>query len=185
MLNVFLTSFNKATKIQLQRLICFMQRYRFNSLSLSTLFQLYRTIQSLKIYSKLLSCNHTVMTFTLTVIIYSLRRSTMSNLDSLPYFSLGCVMEGLNQLFQCLFAVSLQHVQLSPGEAWTEDIYKLVSPNPMTVDICNIKFFFFFLYLKVIQTSCLHFVKSCKEHLFSLNLSYFKQVKRRNQIFLF
>ncbi|GFO22775.1 mitochondrial intermediate peptidase [Plakobranchus ocellatus] len=53
------------------------------------------------------------------------KRSTMSNMDSLPYFSLGCVMEGLNQLFQCLFAVSLQHVQLSPGEAWTEDIYKL------------------------------------------------------------
>ncbi|CAL1545559.1 unnamed protein product [Lymnaea stagnalis] len=53
------------------------------------------------------------------------QRSAMANMDSLPYFSLGCVMEGLNQLFQCLFAVALQHVEMEPGEAWTEDIYKL------------------------------------------------------------
>ncbi|XP_013074973.2 mitochondrial intermediate peptidase-like [Biomphalaria glabrata] len=49
----------------------------------------------------------------------------MSNMESLPYFSLGCVMEGLNQLFQCLFSVSLQHVEMELGEAWAEDIYKL------------------------------------------------------------
>ncbi|BFZ00652.1 hypothetical protein BsWGS_03690 [Bradybaena similaris] len=53
------------------------------------------------------------------------KRSAMSNTDSLPYFSLGCVMEGINQLFQCLFAVSLQHVEMEPGEAWHDDIYKL------------------------------------------------------------
>ncbi|XP_005107555.1 mitochondrial intermediate peptidase [Aplysia californica] len=53
------------------------------------------------------------------------KRTAMSNMDSMPFFSLGCVMEGLNQLFQCLFAVSLHHVQMEPGEAWTEDIHKL------------------------------------------------------------
>lgn len=53
-------------------------------------------------------------------------RSSLSNIECLPYFSLGCVMEGLNQLFQCLFGVSLQHVEIEPGEAWTDDIYKLV-----------------------------------------------------------
>ncbi|XP_059173011.1 mitochondrial intermediate peptidase-like isoform X2 [Physella acuta] len=53
------------------------------------------------------------------------KRSAMSAMDSLPYFSLGCVMEGLNQLFQSLFAVSLQHVEMEQGEAWAQDIYKL------------------------------------------------------------
>uniref|UniRef100_A0A0B6ZZD4 Peptidase M3A/M3B catalytic domain-containing protein n=1 Tax=Arion vulgaris TaxID=1028688 RepID=A0A0B6ZZD4_9EUPU len=53
------------------------------------------------------------------------KRSTMSNMNSLPYFSLGCVMEGLNNLLQCLFAVSLQHVEMELGEAWNDDIYKL------------------------------------------------------------
>ncbi|KAH9505407.1 hypothetical protein Btru_057187 [Bulinus truncatus] len=53
------------------------------------------------------------------------KRCGMTNMESLPYFSLGCVMEGLNQLFQCLFAVSLQHVEMEPGESWSDDIYKL------------------------------------------------------------
>lgn len=60
----------------------------------------------------------------------------MSNVDSLPYFSLGCVMEGINQLFQCLFAVSLQHVEMEPGEAWHDDIYKLVHTRRFQVYVC-------------------------------------------------
>jgi len=53
------------------------------------------------------------------------QQTTISQQDSMPYFSLGCVMEGLNKLFQSLFAVSLEHVQLEEGEAWAENIHKL------------------------------------------------------------
>lgn len=53
------------------------------------------------------------------------QKVSLTHMDSMPYFSLGCVMEGLNHLFQCLFGVSLQHVEMEPGESWSQDIYKL------------------------------------------------------------
>ncbi|XP_033761242.1 LOW QUALITY PROTEIN: mitochondrial intermediate peptidase-like [Pecten maximus] len=55
-------------------------------------------------------------------------RQLVSNLRSyevMPYFSLGGCMEGLNNLYNCLFNVSLKDVQLENGEAWVKDIHKL------------------------------------------------------------
>ncbi|XP_056646897.1 mitochondrial intermediate peptidase [Diorhabda sublineata] len=42
-----------------------------------------------------------------------------------PYFSLGACMDGLNNLFSALFGVQLVNSDLSPGESWSPDIYKL------------------------------------------------------------
>ncbi|KAK6173536.1 hypothetical protein SNE40_016967 [Patella caerulea] len=45
--------------------------------------------------------------------------------DIAPYFSLGACMDGLNNLFQNLYGVSLQRVDMAPGEVWTSDVHKL------------------------------------------------------------
>lgn len=45
--------------------------------------------------------------------------------ELLPYFSLGCCMEGLNNLFRCLYDVTLQHVETHPGEVWSYDVHKV------------------------------------------------------------
>lgn len=42
-----------------------------------------------------------------------------------PYFSLGGCMEGLNNLMQALYGITLQNTELEPGECWSNDIYKL------------------------------------------------------------
>ncbi|XP_055798414.1 mitochondrial intermediate peptidase-like isoform X6 [Salvelinus fontinalis] len=43
-----------------------------------------------------------------------------------PYFSLGACMEGLNMLFSQLLGVSFQNEQPMAGEAWSEDLRKMV-----------------------------------------------------------
>ncbi|OWF56707.1 mitochondrial intermediate peptidase-like [Mizuhopecten yessoensis] len=55
-------------------------------------------------------------------------RQLVSNLKSyevMPYFSIGGCMEGLSNLYKCLFNVTLQNVKLENGEAWAKDIHKL------------------------------------------------------------
>lgn len=41
------------------------------------------------------------------------------------YLSLGACMEGLDNLFQSLFDVSLEVVETEPGELWCNDVFKL------------------------------------------------------------
>jgi len=36
-------------------------------------------------------------------------------------------MEGLNNLFRCLYDVTLQPVETEQGEVWSFDVHKLVS----------------------------------------------------------
>ncbi|XP_050515762.1 mitochondrial intermediate peptidase [Diabrotica virgifera virgifera] len=42
-----------------------------------------------------------------------------------PYFSLGACMDGLNTVFEALYGVQLVISELSPGECWSPDVYKL------------------------------------------------------------
>ncbi|XP_073989933.1 mitochondrial intermediate peptidase [Rhodnius prolixus] len=42
-----------------------------------------------------------------------------------PYFSLGTCMEGLNNLLQQIFGISLVNDKINNGEVWASDIYKL------------------------------------------------------------
>ncbi|KAL3847534.1 hypothetical protein ACJMK2_018439 [Sinanodonta woodiana] len=42
-----------------------------------------------------------------------------------PYFSLGCCMDGLSNLFHQLYDITLQPVRLEKGETWSYDVYKL------------------------------------------------------------
>lgn len=42
-----------------------------------------------------------------------------------PYFSLGTCMEGLNNLMNNLYNISLINDELAPGEVWASDVYKL------------------------------------------------------------
>jgi hypothetical protein len=42
-----------------------------------------------------------------------------------PYFSLGTCMEGLNNLMNNLYNISLINDELAPGEIWAPDVYKL------------------------------------------------------------
>jgi Zn-dependent oligopeptidase len=42
-----------------------------------------------------------------------------------PYFSLGTCMEGLNNLMNSLYNISLISDELAPGEVWASDVYKL------------------------------------------------------------
>ncbi|TMW45359.1 hypothetical protein DOY81_009559 [Sarcophaga bullata] len=45
--------------------------------------------------------------------------------EFLPYFSLGGCMQGLDNLMQSLYGISLQNTEMEPGESWHNDIYKL------------------------------------------------------------
>lgn len=42
-----------------------------------------------------------------------------------PYFSLGGCMEGLNNLMQSLYGITMENTEMAPGESWAPDIYKL------------------------------------------------------------
>ncbi|GLV37723.1 uncharacterized protein CBL_13996 [Carabus blaptoides fortunei] len=42
-----------------------------------------------------------------------------------PYFSLGACMEGLDLLMKSLYGVSFVHTELTAGESWSMDVYKL------------------------------------------------------------
>ena len=42
-----------------------------------------------------------------------------------PYFSLGCCIEGLSNLFNSLYGITLKNDLIQFGEIWTEDTYKL------------------------------------------------------------
>ncbi|ESP04365.1 hypothetical protein LOTGIDRAFT_198714 [Lottia gigantea] len=42
-----------------------------------------------------------------------------------PYFSIGTCMDGLNNLVQSLYGVTLKHVEIGKGETWNFDVYKL------------------------------------------------------------
>lgn len=53
------------------------------------------------------------------------RQCNISHANLAPYFSLGCCIDGLNNLFKCLFDVTLQHVDTVRGEVWTSDVKKL------------------------------------------------------------
>ncbi|GAB1606399.1 mitochondrial intermediate peptidase-like [Argonauta hians] len=52
-------------------------------------------------------------------------RCNVNNNELAAYFSLGCCMEGLNNLFKCLFDVHLQPVGVEHGEVWSYDVCKL------------------------------------------------------------
>ncbi|GBP49134.1 Mitochondrial intermediate peptidase [Eumeta japonica] len=49
----------------------------------------------------------------------------VANSDFSPYFSLGGCMEGLNMLCQELYGITLQHEEITSGETWSPDVYKL------------------------------------------------------------
>ncbi len=51
----------------------------------------------------------------------------INSMELAPYFSLGCCMEGLSQVFEALFGVTLQYTQPQYGELWSYDVHKLVS----------------------------------------------------------
>jgi intermediate peptidase len=50
----------------------------------------------------------------------------VNNTTLSPYFSLGCCMDGLDQLFRAIYGVSLQYVEAEYGELWSYDVTKLV-----------------------------------------------------------
>ncbi|XP_029634269.1 mitochondrial intermediate peptidase [Octopus sinensis] len=52
-------------------------------------------------------------------------RCNVNNTELFAYFSLGCCMEGLNNLFKCLYDVHLQPVEVEHGEVWSYDVCKL------------------------------------------------------------
>ncbi|CAH1175721.1 unnamed protein product [Phaedon cochleariae] len=49
----------------------------------------------------------------------------VSSKEYSPYFSLGACMDGLNNLFQSLYGIQLVNFELSTGECWSPDVYKL------------------------------------------------------------
>ncbi|KAI5706796.1 hypothetical protein M8J75_011389 [Diaphorina citri] len=49
----------------------------------------------------------------------------LTGIDFAPYFSLGTCMEGLNNLFNKIYGITLQHVEANNGELWSSDVYKL------------------------------------------------------------
>ncbi|KAK3605604.1 hypothetical protein CHS0354_027266 [Potamilus streckersoni] len=58
----------------------------------------------------------------------AVRRQEECNVKSnevAPYFSLGCCMDGLSNLFYQLYDITLQPVRLEKGETWSYDVYKL------------------------------------------------------------
>ena len=62
-------------------------------------------------------------------------RRTLFNTDRsefLPYFSLGACMDGLNVLTQQLYNIELVPDEISPGEVWNSDVYKL-SGNSLNI----------------------------------------------------
>lgn len=48
-----------------------------------------------------------------------------TGIDFAPYFSLGTCMEGLNNLFEKIYGITLKHVEANSGELWSSDVYKL------------------------------------------------------------
>ncbi|KAL1461836.1 hypothetical protein WDU94_013704 [Cyamophila willieti] len=49
----------------------------------------------------------------------------LTGIDFAPYFSLGTCMEGLNNLFEKIYGITLKYVEANPGELWSSDVYKL------------------------------------------------------------
>ncbi|XP_063225644.1 mitochondrial intermediate peptidase [Bacillus rossius redtenbacheri] len=45
--------------------------------------------------------------------------------DYSHFLSLGACMEGLDLLLRRIYGISLENVQVEPGEAWADDVYKL------------------------------------------------------------
>lgn len=45
--------------------------------------------------------------------------------DYAPYFSLGCCMDGLNEIFRALYGVYLETEDVKAGEVWHADVVKL------------------------------------------------------------
>ncbi|KAG7205671.1 hypothetical protein KM043_007621 [Ampulex compressa] len=63
-----------------------------------------------------------------TVYFSSLARRTWldtSNAEFAPYFSLGACMDGLNNLTQMLYGITLKSVPVQHGEVWANDIQKI------------------------------------------------------------
>ena len=52
-------------------------------------------------------------------------RCKIDNLELQPYFSLGTCMEGLSNLFNSLFGVTLKYEEPKYGELWSHDVHKL------------------------------------------------------------
>lgn len=55
-------------------------------------------------------------------------------LQSMPYFSVGVCMDGLNMIFNELYGVRMQVDQCQPGELWHNDVIKLSILDEVTSD---------------------------------------------------
>ena len=58
-----------------------------------------------------------------------------SVLQSMPYFSIGVCMDGLNMIFNELYGVRMQVEQCEPGELWHNDVIKLCIRDEESNDI--------------------------------------------------
>lgn len=52
-------------------------------------------------------------------------RFQLKSSDYAPYLSLGCCMDGLNEIFHSLYGVSLEAEEVKSGEVWHPDVVKL------------------------------------------------------------
>jgi len=50
-------------------------------------------------------------------------------IDYASYFSLGDCMEGLNMIFNSLYNINLVFEDITPGEGWAEQLYKLAGKH--------------------------------------------------------
>ncbi|KAH9371016.1 hypothetical protein HPB48_017005 [Haemaphysalis longicornis] len=53
-------------------------------------------------------------------------RFQLKSSDYAPYLSLGCCMDGLNEIFRSLYGVCLEAEDVKAGEVWHPDVVKLV-----------------------------------------------------------
>nr|CAI5828877.1 unnamed protein product [Callosobruchus analis] len=49
----------------------------------------------------------------------------VSSKEYSPFFSLGACMDGLNMIFQSLYRIQLVNTEVTKGECWSPDVYKL------------------------------------------------------------